>query len=371
MNGRIYDPLIGRFMSADPYVQDSTNSQSLNRYSYVNNNPLSYTDPTGYFSLGSFLKIIISFVIMVVAFYVVAPALVAAGWGPIGTNAFAGAVAGALTAGITSGGDLKSILIGAVSGALGAANITNDVARVAAYGMTGGVTSVASGGSFQSGFLAAGFSALAGPAIDKLADGNIALGTAASGVVGGIGSVLGGGKFENGAITGAFAYVAGKAFAPRVAANDNWDTANGKLASAGMSDAFDDPLAQAVRSAVRAQLNKPIGEQAIEFLDLAAKHPGTYIVGGEIVCIERGVVAAIGSRGVVLKQALSPWGTVFGRSRLGGSSIFNINGGKNVRFGWGFNAKIDAQVFRLSGKWPDALTGVKKSHIDFFRWTGK
>lgn len=48
MGGRVYDPEIGRFLSADPFVQDRMNLQSLNRYSYVWNNPLSYTDPSGY-----------------------------------------------------------------------------------------------------------------------------------------------------------------------------------------------------------------------------------------------------------------------------------------------------------------------------------
>ena len=49
MNGRVYDPLLGRFLSADPFVQFPKNMQSLNRYSYVLNNPLSYTDPSGFF----------------------------------------------------------------------------------------------------------------------------------------------------------------------------------------------------------------------------------------------------------------------------------------------------------------------------------
>lgn len=48
MNGRVYDPTIGRFLSPDPLVQAPNNTQSYNRYSYVWNNPLSYTDPTGY-----------------------------------------------------------------------------------------------------------------------------------------------------------------------------------------------------------------------------------------------------------------------------------------------------------------------------------
>lgn len=48
MNGRIYDPKNGRFMQADPIVQAPDHSQSPNRYSYVFNNPLSYSDPTGF-----------------------------------------------------------------------------------------------------------------------------------------------------------------------------------------------------------------------------------------------------------------------------------------------------------------------------------
>ena len=50
MNGRIYDPLIGRFMSADPYIQAPDDLQSFNRYAYVRNNPLNLTDPSGFFS---------------------------------------------------------------------------------------------------------------------------------------------------------------------------------------------------------------------------------------------------------------------------------------------------------------------------------
>ncbi len=52
MNGRVYDPLVGRFMTPDPFVQSPDNLQSYNRYSYVLNNPLAYTDPSGYFNLG-------------------------------------------------------------------------------------------------------------------------------------------------------------------------------------------------------------------------------------------------------------------------------------------------------------------------------
>lgn len=48
MNGRLYDPLVGRFLSADVVIQDPSNTQNYNRYSYCLNNPLKYTDPSGY-----------------------------------------------------------------------------------------------------------------------------------------------------------------------------------------------------------------------------------------------------------------------------------------------------------------------------------
>lgn len=53
MNGRVYDPAIGRFISADPMIQSPYDQQSHNRYSYVFNNPLSYTDPSGFTSMGA------------------------------------------------------------------------------------------------------------------------------------------------------------------------------------------------------------------------------------------------------------------------------------------------------------------------------
>ena len=49
MNGRMYDPKLGRFLSPDPYIQAPTDPQNFNRYSYCLNNPLKYTDPDGEF----------------------------------------------------------------------------------------------------------------------------------------------------------------------------------------------------------------------------------------------------------------------------------------------------------------------------------
>ncbi|MDW5298920.1 MAG: SpvB/TcaC N-terminal domain-containing protein [Sedimentibacter sp.] len=50
MNGRVYDSEIARFISPDPIIQDPYNIISYNRYTYCLNNPLKYTDPSGYSS---------------------------------------------------------------------------------------------------------------------------------------------------------------------------------------------------------------------------------------------------------------------------------------------------------------------------------
>jgi RHS repeat-associated protein len=56
MNGRVYSPSGSMFMSADPFIQDPTNTLSYNRYSYVEYNPLTNIDPSGYFNLGDLLN---------------------------------------------------------------------------------------------------------------------------------------------------------------------------------------------------------------------------------------------------------------------------------------------------------------------------
>jgi len=56
MNGRLYDPDLGRFTSADPMVKFATSTQGFNRYSYTDNNPLSRVDLNGYGWLSSLKK---------------------------------------------------------------------------------------------------------------------------------------------------------------------------------------------------------------------------------------------------------------------------------------------------------------------------
>ena len=53
MNARYYLPEIGRFISADTIVPEASNPQSYNRYAYVRNNPVNFTDPTGNREIGA------------------------------------------------------------------------------------------------------------------------------------------------------------------------------------------------------------------------------------------------------------------------------------------------------------------------------
>ncbi|MCP4298624.1 MAG: RHS repeat-associated core domain-containing protein, partial [Proteobacteria bacterium] len=50
-NARYYDPTMARFITPDTMIPDASNSQAYNRYAYVLNNPVVYTDPTGHFSM--------------------------------------------------------------------------------------------------------------------------------------------------------------------------------------------------------------------------------------------------------------------------------------------------------------------------------
>jgi RHS repeat-associated protein len=48
MNGRVQDPVLGRFASADPFIANPDDTQAFNRYSYVRNSPLTFGDPSGF-----------------------------------------------------------------------------------------------------------------------------------------------------------------------------------------------------------------------------------------------------------------------------------------------------------------------------------
>ena len=231
MNGRVYDPELGRFLSADPFIQAPNYSQSFNRYAYVLNNPLSYTDPSGYFfkaikkavksvfrgirkAFKGIAKAIrtslrsIGEVINQVPYLSTVIQIATCATGQIYACA---AVSSALTYAQT--GDLKAaffagttaFIFNGVGDALEFFNVTSLGIKITAHAVTGGVLSVAQGGNFKSGFLANGFGKAFGGG-GLFGGGTFSQGLQAA-VVGGVGAELGGGNFKQGAINAALAHL--------------------------------------------------------------------------------------------------------------------------------------------------------------------
>ncbi|WP_314956775.1 RHS repeat-associated core domain-containing protein [Hoylesella loescheii] len=209
MNARLYDPVLGRFLSPDPYVQMPDFTQNFNRYSYCLNNPLKYVDKDGEFW---FLPAIIAFVVNYATTGITkgdwglknigsslamsAVALVSYGVGMGITGALAktailsqsviggisagvaGSVTGAMSSLMAGGNVGRGALIGFVSGLVGNALsginmksiLLEGVSNVAAGGLIGGATSLVSGGDFWSGFGTGAISATLGWALGKGAD---------------------------------------------------------------------------------------------------------------------------------------------------------------------------------------------------------
>ena len=220
MRARLFDQDLGRFLEPDPVIQAPDNPQSWNAYTYVFNNPLAYTDPTGMMSFREGLGIVVAIVGSIVAPYL-API-----FGKLGTAMLIGAVAGGVSTGTWQGA-----LYGAFSAAVfygegtyfenaqwAQATEWNNAfdsglswggygAKVLAHGATGGVMARLQGGKFGHGFASAGVAQAFSPGIDQIGGGASSyagLRVAAAAVVGGTASKLSGGKFVNGAVTAAF-----------------------------------------------------------------------------------------------------------------------------------------------------------------------
>lgn len=211
MNGRIYDPVLGRFLQADNYVQAPANSQSHNRYTYVWNNPLNATDPSGeiIFSLGAMVLIgagKVTGMWAIAALVGVASALdTLLMGGDFGDALKNGLIAGISAAAFAHVGNKLDAMKGNFIGGLSAEGFTF---KVLSHGTIGGITSVLQGGEFGHGFASGFFTASAtsfnnsahiGPE-GKFSWTRVAVGSA----IGGTASKLSGGKFANGAVTGAF-----------------------------------------------------------------------------------------------------------------------------------------------------------------------
>lgn len=207
MNGRIYDPALGRFLQADPFIQEPTSIGSLNRYSYAMNNPLNATDPSGYFFRKMLRGMIKAFGADAVNFF---GTLVFAHLGgfigsAIWSYQFTRAVGGSVSAALKSGA--ISFVTSLAYGGIGGKNLRLEYAA-AAHGVVGGIESVLRGGKFGHGFLSAGVAkAFNVNARYGMAQGvqHTAARVGLAALIGGTVSDLTGGKFANGARTAAMA----------------------------------------------------------------------------------------------------------------------------------------------------------------------
>lgn len=237
-NGRLYDPLLARFLQADPVVGDLFNSQTFNGYSYVYNRPMLLTDATGncpicFWAIGGLLfakatglidqKTFRGLMSITVGF-----ALGPAGWGLTGTGISGAAIAGFASGAIGSGslkgafqGMFSSMLfygVGSLADGLELQGLADTnfaqnsnmwssggIGRAALHAMAGCIQSSVSGAGCKSGALGAGVSELGLSVTKGVQDG---LGRAViQAAIGGTTSVIGGGKFGSGARSAAYGYL--------------------------------------------------------------------------------------------------------------------------------------------------------------------
>ncbi len=180
MNGRLYDPAVRRFLGPDNFIQDPYNTQNFNRYSYVLNSPLVYTDPSGESIVGA---ILIGIAVGVTSNAIINIINDVPWWHGAGKSAVIGGVSGALSFGI---GKIAS----------------SWMSQALMHGATGGAMSAIDGESFITGFASGAFSSMLSSGLGgisfKSAYLRNAVIIASGGLSGGVGSVIAGGNFWKG-----------------------------------------------------------------------------------------------------------------------------------------------------------------------------
>jgi RHS repeat-associated protein len=256
MNGRIYDPTIGRFLQADPIIQDPYNTQSLNRYSYVMNNPLSYTDPTGYARLKKGAWRTIAAIAITVYTAGAASSLMsssaafassgaAGGWAAftsiastLQTQALITVVAGGVAAGGIASGNLKGAVKGGIiaavtfgigHGGAGGASPFGSSGKMFAHSVVSGISAEVDGGQFGHGFASAFLSESFGKGNIFQSD-KIGVAVVSNALLQGTISEATGGKFANGALSAAFRVAFNQALTPKKPVSKPINTSPGYFA---------------------------------------------------------------------------------------------------------------------------------------------
>jgi RHS repeat-associated protein len=218
MNGRVYDPVLARFLSPDPYTQAPDDLQNYNGYSYVLNRPLLLTDPSG--EIWQVPMFIVGFVLaqegnrhwQMVGNLMMMSSLggehgllmTEAGMGAITSSAFAAGVSTAVMQGSTLQDTLNSALFAAAFSYVGGRPMSKPAA-ILSHMLIGCAQGMSNGSECGPSALAAGF----GKWVSLEMPTNIdpVLGGALTMFSGGTASVIGGGKFSNGAMQAGFGYL--------------------------------------------------------------------------------------------------------------------------------------------------------------------
>jgi len=227
MNGRVYDPLLARFGTADPMTESPFSTQGWNRYSYVGSSPLNFTDPSGYCFMGCFWKSafkaigkffrenwrslvqIAAVVVMCgvpanpICAGVVTGIVVGITSGDLGQAIRAGFIAAVTAQAFFEVGELTTGLPDAPNGGHAALDFMSEahIFNMAGHAAVGCGSALASGGGCGPGALSGAAGSFVGPMVEKAGFWG---GLVITSTAGGLASVAGGGKFGNGALTAAY-----------------------------------------------------------------------------------------------------------------------------------------------------------------------
>lgn len=237
MNGRVYDPVLARFLSPDPVIQSPGDLQSYNTYSYVMNNPLRNVDPSGniweqvvIFAIGAILanegNEYWSMVGRVMMMYALSgpDGLVEAGLGPsaaagptqagfFSAGQVGNAMASAGIAGVAAGDSGDQIALAMITaagfhtaGGLAGPKGALSLGQLSVHMLVGCASSAAAGGECGPGAITSGLSKITTAGLDQ-SQADWRVNGVATIVVGGTVSVIGGGKFANGALSAGMGYI--------------------------------------------------------------------------------------------------------------------------------------------------------------------
>lgn len=349
MNGRIYDSRTARFLQADPFVQEPNNPQNFNRFTYLWNNPLNATDPSGYLGVKERQWVATAVAIVGAVVFQQYQLLGTLGtWGTAGYFAAVGAISGGIATQSWSGAAW-----GAFSGAVSAGwSIGFDKAGTALWqqalirGTSDGILSTMRGGKFGSAFAAAGLSTMAGYIKSPASP----MGQLVRNVlVGGTVSAATGGKFGNGAVTAAmqaaFAKVGESApfSGSEPSGVSDRVTKNGKFNQNISVNCNASQCSVSIRATISG--DSTITDTTIEWAaaDISSNWSGSFVHEGVSYSVETVITPVVNEKPDIMLIAIK--NAERGRNEVYGAGYARVGSGREIELGWHHGRRIAAHEF--------------------------